>query len=100
MRRMVEHLTFLKLISTTHPTQRRALLKTASLEQISVISEIAHNFLKGVIPFTDQEKTTLSIHKDIIRKIAKKTVNRNREFVVKHAPIIAKLLKVVLAKLD
>ena len=69
-KRVSKQVSFLRLLRSTEKNQQKALLKTASEEQIKSLSEIILNLLAGYIPLSAKTKRTLSQHKDKLRGVA------------------------------
>lgn len=70
------HQHFLHLLRTAKKDQRKALLKTIDKSQLKVLSEIAHNVIKGTIVLTPSEKVKLKRFKKIISILGRKTSTR------------------------
>ena len=68
-----KHRSFLNLLLNGENSQKKALLKTASDEQIRMLSEIVLNILGGVIPVSAKLRHDLIPHKDKLRKLGDKT---------------------------
>lgn len=64
---------FLELLQHAENTQKKALLKTASDEQVRILSEIVYNILGGVIEISAKSKQDLLPHKNKLRKLGDKT---------------------------
>ena len=54
--------------------QRRSLLESASVDQISSLAEIAYNILSGVFELTDPELSSLRRYKSVLRKVASREI--------------------------
>lgn len=95
--RIRKNITFLKLLLSTHRSQKKALLNTISSEQLKAIGEIALNILHGVIPLTAYQKKVLSRYKDAIRLIGHKSKSQKRKktALVKNIKGLEALLKSV-----
>ena len=101
VRRMKEHHSFLSLLSNTHPKQRKALLESSTNKQLSVICEIIHNFLQGIIPFDNEEINSITKYRTILRRIGQRDSWKiNKSFIVKNCAAIASFLKIVLPKFE
>ena len=89
---------FLYLLVSCEAVQRRALLTTASETQVRVIGEICLNLLRGAVPVTTRDKTTLSTHAPLIRRITNKTNTDayRRRLLVANSDTVAVILKPVL----
>ena len=68
--RVNKHKSFLKLLQTAEENQQKALLKTANISQIRILSEIVLNLLFGNLPISTKTKSSLQQHKDKLRKLA------------------------------
>lgn len=64
-----KHVHFLQALATTHPLQKRALLKTAKNEQIEILCEICLNILAGNIA-VDVDR--MKKYKNLFRNLARK----------------------------
>lgn len=73
MNRIKRNIHLLHILSSASPSQRKAILKTASDDQIKSLCEICQNFLLGNIPNVCVKK--LKSHKNLIRKLANKNVS-------------------------
>ena len=72
-------LPLLKVLVIANPKLKKAIIKHASPNLVTAISEIALNMLKGVIKLTPQQKQRLSRYKKEFRSLAKKNVSVNRK---------------------
>ena len=72
-------LPLLKVLVNANPKLKKAIIKHASPNLMTAISEIALNMLKGVIKLSPQQKQRLSRYKKEFRSLAKKTVSVNRK---------------------
>lgn len=72
MRKVKRHVHLLHLLSNANPQQRKAILRTASTEQIKTICEICQNLLSGNIPIAKVQK--LRSYKKVIRQLADKKI--------------------------
>ena len=63
-----QHSDYLQLLLSSDYNQQKALLFTASLNQLDVLSEIFHNFL--ILPLTQEEKSFLKGRKQLVEKLA------------------------------
>lgn len=70
------HSHFLQILARSHPSQRRALLRTASAQQIKTLCEICLNILAGNVPTNIQK---LKKYKNTLRKLVKKNVVSNKK---------------------
>lgn len=67
-----KHYYFLRMLARTHPSQKRALLKSASKEQISSLCEICLNIANGNVPVNVKK---LKKYKNTVRNLAKKSIS-------------------------
>lgn len=70
MKRLKQNYHFLRVLSRSSPTQKRALLRIANKGQILSLCEICLNVLSGTIP-SNVEK--LHKYRNLLRKILKKS---------------------------
>ena len=69
---VIDNLLFLKKITKTKsPTRRSRYLKLATNPELFAIIECAYNILKGRFNLTKRQKTRLTPHIDIIRRIGR-----------------------------
>ena len=73
-RRINKHRPFLELLQSAEKNQQQALLKTATNEQIRILSEIVLNILIGNIPLTQKTKNNFSRYKDKLRELSDQTL--------------------------
>lgn len=100
-----KHVHFLRAVATTHPLQRRALLKTAKNEQIESLCEICLNILAGNIPVNVNK---MKKYKNLLRNLARKKssiqqkkrmlVNQSGGFLPLLAPAIISTLGGILGR--
>ena len=76
MNRIDTHVYFLRYLSATTSYHRRHLLQTATAEQLNVLYEIAFNVLQGNISLTDEDYSILYQHRNMIRKLTLKEIDR------------------------
>ena len=93
MQHLEEHEHFLHLLANTHPKQRKALLTSASHQQLSILSEIIHNFLQGVIPADATDIERFSKSRNILRRLGQKNKKARRVYAIKHAITISHFLQ-------
>lgn len=99
------HVHFLQALASTHPLQRRALLKTAKNEQIQCLCEICLNILAGNVPVNVNK---MKRYKNLLRSLAKKKssiqqkkrmlVNQSGGFLPLLAPAIISTLGGILGR--
>lgn len=100
-----KHQHFLQILAKSHPSQRKALVRTATTEQIKCLCEICLNILVGNVPVNIQK---LKKHKNTLRKLAKKTcsikkkkkllINQTGGFLPLLAPAIVSALGGILGR--
>ena len=73
-RRVDKHKHFLQLLRSGEKNQQKAILKTATEEQVKTLSEIILNLLAGYIPINSKTKRNLSKYKDTLRGVIDKKV--------------------------
>ena len=71
-RRVSKHKPFLQLLRSAEKNQQKAILKSASEEQIKTLSEIILNLLAGHIPINLKNKRDLAKYKENLRDLADK----------------------------
>ncbi len=84
---------YLRLLSSTVRTQRKALLKTATRRQILAIKEIFVNLLRGNVPLSSQQKKTLSRHAKKIRQLA--TTRLTKEKLMTYLSVVSQVLSCI-----
>ena len=94
MNNLDKHLYFINLLNNTHLGQQKALLNSASLQQISVICEILLNIINGVIEVDDDIKKYLNKKHLIIYELLNKKISKRRKKTIFKRNIA--LLKVIL----
>jgi hypothetical protein len=102
MYQIARHIDFLRYLAVAVPSQRKQLLRCLSREQVQVISEICLNLLHGNIEISDEDFLALSKHKNILRRLAVKSVDNNtkRELMYRYATCIANLVTAFLKHFD
>lgn len=70
MKRLKQNYSFLRVLSHSSPTQKRALLRTANKGQILALCEVCLNVLSGNVPCQVKK---LHKYRNILRKVAKKS---------------------------
>lgn len=71
MHKVKRHVHLLHLLSTATPQQRKAILRTASKEQIKLLCEICQNLLAGNISINTKK---LHSYRKTIRQLANKKI--------------------------
>lgn len=83
---------FLRILAHSHPSQKRALLKTANNDQILSLCEICLNILNGNIPVNASK---LKKYKNLLRSLSKKreSIQKKKRLLVNQSggflPLIA-----------
>lgn len=72
-----KYVTLLDALRHSNKEQRVALLKTADKKLIKCICECALNVLRGVVSLKNCQLNKLKKHKNILRKLASKSKNKN-----------------------
>jgi len=101
-RRIARQTPFLKLLYSCSPIQRKSLIQYVDNEQLTALSQIALNILRGNIPITRAYKKKLKQYKEVIRSLASRRVSRSRkkETLLKFHAVIPLLIKPALQLLD
>jgi hypothetical protein len=95
---MMDHLkdneSFLKALTTSHGKQAKALIKTAKSKQLDAVCEIILNVIREVIVIPKKLFKKAKKYKNIIRRLAEKTLSRKlrRKWMTKYIPIIKSIL--------
>lgn len=93
------HTAFLTLTAETPSRgQRKALLNSATKEQVLALSEIAHNLLQGNIQLGVESKSRLRKFKSLYRRLGqiKSSISARKRIICHNYLGIAKLLKIAL----
>lgn len=93
-----KHLPLFHLLVEASNLQRKALVKTMTVEQLHAVTEAIFNVLRGVCPIKKKDKTTLTAYKDNIRRLVSNslTSKQRKRLLNKHVTILPILLKPVL----
>lgn len=93
---------FIKILYSTDPKQRKALLKTMNDNQQQALCAIILNVYKGTFPLSKYYIKRLSPHQDVIRKLSSKTVKKSvkRKLLLQQDTIIPIILKPALSVLN
>ena len=91
------HQHFLHLLLVAKKDQRKALLRTIDKSQLKVLTEIAHNVLKGTVALSEEEKKTLRKYRKIIVTLGSRRGTRKSklEVIRRGAKAVFELVKVV-----
>lgn len=76
MKNIKRHHHLLSLLAHAKPSQRAAILKTATSSQVKCLCEICKNVLCGNVPVSVSK---LKKYKSTIREVAQKSTNLNRK---------------------
>ncbi len=95
MKRVKKHIDFISTLVSSKPIQLRALLKTASKEQLDTVREIIHNILLGNLSISELHKQQLIKYKCTFRKIGDPKKRPNRSLFVRNSQALSKLLTIV-----
>ena len=74
-RRVSKQEHFLRLLRSAEKNQQKALLKSATDEQVKALSEIILNLLAGFLPISTKTKRSLSKYKDKLRGVVDRSVS-------------------------
>ena len=100
--RIAQQSPFLKLLYDCSPTQRKALIESASREQLEALSQIALNILRGNLSVSETHKKKLKEYKDVIRSLGSRSVSltRKKNALLNFHSLLPLLVKPVLYLLD
>ena len=90
------HSRFLKFLPDATLQQRKFLLKTASKDQVLVLSEIIINLLNDHFQLTKQQEIQLSKYKSCLRKVGlegRVSWIQRRKYLQKNTKALVKVLK-------
>lgn len=92
---MQQNRNFIKFIYEATPKQRKKILYHITKDQISLISEIALNIIKGIFPNTSSYVKTLKPYKSIfVRLSSKREANKHkRELLLRFPKLLPLLIK-------
>lgn len=98
---MKENEHMLYVLRQASPKLRKLILKNVDSKVIRVLSEIAHNTLKGNVEVNTADKKKMETYKRSLRCLAcpKRSVNVKRKILVQHGGFLGPLLGSVLAGL-
>lgn len=87
--------TFLKILYSADPKQRKALLKTMTENQQQALCEVILNVYKGTFPITKYYIRKLSPYRSVIHRLSSKTVKRSvkRKLLLQNYLILPILIK-------
>ena len=100
--RLGAHTTFLKFLYESEQRQQKALIESATTQQIDILSEIALNIYRGVLALNPHHIRKLRQYKLNIRALSSRSVGRRRKrnILIRHPILISLLLKPILSLLD
>ena len=89
-----KHFHFLNLLYNTHPRQQKALLESASLQQISAICEILLNIVNGTIELNNDVKKFMNKRQAVIFRLLNKSLigARKRRILKRNIPLLKLIL--------
>ena len=94
---------FLDLLNTTTPLQRKVLLVTATPSQIHSICECIVNVLYGTVPIDDRIRRSLGAHRSTLYALAEPTLpyaDKKKLLVQEGGGFLSDLLPVILPALS
>lgn len=100
--KLKQHWSFVHLLITTNSTQRLALLKTISDDQLAVLCEVILNTLQGHLYVPATTVKNLKRHKTLLRGLASHVIGRSKKkiLVLKNHKLITKILVTVYPLLE
>lgn len=100
--RITSYSTFLRYLYYAEPRQRKVLIQTATHEQIDILSEIALNIYRGVLPLSTHHIRKLRPYQLNIRALCSRSIahRRKKNILGRHPILISLLIKPVLSLLD
>lgn len=92
-----DHLDFLRLLASTHMSQRLQLLHTIDNGQFDILIEVVYNILQGVCSLTKDEEEKLKKHKLLLRKLIerKKAKRVKKQILIRIQAFIPTLISAV-----
>lgn len=92
-----DHLDFLRLLASTHRSQRLQLLHTIDNGQFDILIEVVYNILQGVCSLTKDEEEKLKKHKLLLRKLIerKKAKRVKKQILIRIQALIPTLISAV-----
>jgi len=73
---------FLRQLKTKKIEKRQELINSASLDNLTALSEIAHNTLKGNIPLKEHQKRKLKKEREFVRQLANTKISKKKKRVL------------------
>ena len=97
--RVNKHEAFLDLLSSTNPIQRKALIRTASEEQLRSVCECALNILRQQVHLSPKQIAELRKHRSLVYKLADRSIPipRKRKLLEQSGGVLPALLVPVLS---
>lgn len=88
--------TYLQFLSLCDESQRSAIIKTSTSDQLKAIMEIIYNLLHGTIPLARRYKIILSRYKDTIRKLTERqlAVGKRKTLLKKLQSVIPIIIRI------
>lgn len=95
---MKTHAAFIKFLHNSTVKQRKAILSNLTDKEINLLSEIALNIFKGVLPHRENYVKTLKPYKLIIARLAHKSESgaQKKKLLLQNVKVVPKLLRPVL----
>ena len=92
----------MKLLTSTHQSQRVQLIRTIDDDQFDILVEIVYNILHGICSLTKKEEEMLKKHKTQLRKLIEKKTTKivKKDILVSIQQIIPSLLSPLLRYLS
>ncbi len=86
----VKHFVLLLLDKSTSKEQAKALLETATLDQVNAVSEITYNLLSGNLPLNSKVNSILKKRKRVLNKLANKSISQKERscIILQHTRLI------------
>lgn len=100
--RLKANASFLKLLYHADVKQKRAFLSSSTESQLKAVFEVVLNVLYGSVLLTSKQVKQLEVHKNIIRRLADRSlcIQKKRKLLFKHITLIPLVLKPVLSQLN
>ena len=86
---------FLQLLVSTNPLQRKVLLQTLTNDQVRAAVQVIYNVLKGNCALPEKDQKRLKRFRNIIRQFVKKGIRlkERKQLLLKYHFLVATLLK-------
>lgn len=100
--KLKQHWSFIDLMITTNASQRLALLKTITDNQLAVLCEIVLNTLHGHLYVPPTTVKSLKRHKLLLRRLASRDISKSKKkkLIFKNHRLITNVLMAVHALLE